>query len=198
MMASTALERSPGLLGLYARAAAGSLPGASHLGLLAGGGDGIPELIVTLAAVPIEAGRLAAYRQVCGFERGRSVPATYPHVLAFPLQMALMTDRAFPFAVVGLVHLENEITQHRPLEIGERLSIAVTATQPRRHPRGRTFDLLTTVHEDGEVLWEERSRMLRREAPQGPRRPRDRRRRGGGALAAEWRCPEERRVVCAR
>jgi hypothetical protein len=31
------------------------------------------------------------------------VPATYPHMLTFPLQMALMSDRSFPMAMPGLV-----------------------------------------------------------------------------------------------
>ena len=37
------------------------------------------------------------------------LPATYPHVLAFALQMHLLTDKHFPFPLLGLVHLRNRI-----------------------------------------------------------------------------------------
>ncbi len=162
-MATRELRRPPRMLGLYCRAAAGMLPGASRLPLLPGGGGPIPELTLTLADVPIDPDRLSAYRQVCGYRAAAIVPPTYPHVLAFPLHMALMTDAAFPFAAVGLVHVENEIAQHRTLEPGERLALSVVASQHRAHPRGLTFDVLTTTRVEGRVVWEERSRMLRRE-----------------------------------
>ncbi|MDI7027729.1 hypothetical protein QMO31_32275, partial [Pseudomonas aeruginosa] len=48
-------------------------------------------------------------RQVCGFRDDGLLPPTYPHILAFPLQMALLTDKRFPFPLLGLVHLENRI-----------------------------------------------------------------------------------------
>ena len=38
------------------------------------------------------------------------LPPTYLHVLAFPVTVALMTERAFPFPLVGLVHVANSIT----------------------------------------------------------------------------------------
>ena len=51
---------------------------------------------------------------------GDTLPATYPHMLAFPLHLALMTDGSFPFPAIGLVHIYNRIVQHRPLRSGER------------------------------------------------------------------------------
>ena len=39
------------------------------------------------------AARLADYARVCGFTVRESLPPTYPHVLGFPLEMALMTER---------------------------------------------------------------------------------------------------------
>ena len=51
-----------------------------------------------------------AYAAVCGFPRKDTVPLPYPHLLAFPLHMAIMTDPAFPYPAIGTVHLENSIT----------------------------------------------------------------------------------------
>lgn len=38
---------------------------------------------------------LARYRQVCGIAASAYLPAAYPHILAFPLQMQLLTDACF-------------------------------------------------------------------------------------------------------
>ena len=48
------------------------------------------------------------------------MPLPYPHLLAFGLHMGIMTDPAFPVPAIGTVHLENSITQHRPIAVGER------------------------------------------------------------------------------
>jgi acyl dehydratase len=162
-MTTRELATSPRVLPLYLRTAAALVPGASHLPGVPGAGSTIPELEITLREVPIEPGRLRAYRELCGFAHGELVPCTFPHVLAFPLHMALMADGRFPFGAVGLVHVQNEIRQLRALRPQERLSFTVRATAPERHPRGRTFAILTSACVGDELVWSERSTMLRRE-----------------------------------
>ena len=66
------------------------------------------------AGVRADPDAVAAYARVCGFALRDHLPPTYPHVLAFPLHMAVMADGSFPFGAVGLVHVENRIVQHRP------------------------------------------------------------------------------------
>ena len=90
-------------------------------------------------------------------------------MLAFPLHMAVMADGSFPFGAVGLVHLENEIVQHRRIEIGEELSLRVRPTQLRPHARGKTFALLTEARVGDELVWESTSTMLRRGSEPGER-----------------------------
>ena len=94
------------------------IPGASLLPFVPGGGGEIPELELSWPAVRADPDAVAAYARVCGFTLRDHLPATYPHVLAFPLHMAVMADGSFPFGAVGLVHLENRIVQHR--RIGDR------------------------------------------------------------------------------
>ena len=86
---------------------------------------------------------------------------TYPHLLAFGLHMAIMTDGSFPFPAIGTVHLENSITQHRPIQATERLQVTARPEHLRPHPKGRVFDLVTHVHSGGELVWEETSTFLR-------------------------------------
>jgi acyl dehydratase len=161
-VATRTLERSPSILPLYARAAAPMLPGASLLPFIPGGGGEIPDLDLTLAAVVADPADVSAYAKVCGFALRDSLPVTYPHVLAFLLQMAVMADGGFPFGAVGLVHVENRIEQHHRVGIDEELTIRVRPTKLAPHPKGQTFSLLTEVKVGDEVAWESVSTMLRR------------------------------------
>jgi len=173
-MATRELTGAPRILPLYARAAAATfLPGAGRLQFLPGGGEAIPtNLELELADIAIDPGHLAAYAKVCGFGLRDQLPPTYLHVVAFPLHLALMGDGRFPFGAVGLVHVENAIVQHRPVGLGERLSMRVRATALEPHPRGRAFTIVSEARADDELVWAGESTILRREAGGGgERRP---------------------------
>jgi acyl dehydratase len=161
-VATRTLEGSPSILPLYARAAAPMIPGASLLPFVPGGGGEIPDLDLKLEGVVADPTAVAAYAKVCGFALRDSLPVTFPHVLAFPLQMAVMADGAFPFGAVGLVHVENRIEQQRRVGIGEELTIRVRPTKLAPHPKGQTFSQLTEVTAGKEKIWESASTMLRR------------------------------------
>ncbi len=147
---------------LFARAGAAMIPGASMLPFVGGSGREIPDLTLRLTDVEVDGDRVASYDRVCGFGLRDAVPATYPHILAFPLQLSLMTDSSFPFGAIGLVHIANRITQHRPVRASERLDIKVWATPLEDHPRGKQFSLRTEVRVGEELVWEEVSTNLKR------------------------------------
>lgn len=159
---SRKLDGPPSTLGLYGRAAAGSLPLAGRLPFFAGGGGEIPAGELVLENVAVDPARLAEYCGVCGFTMRDTLPATYPHILAFPLHMALMTQGDFPFGAVGLVHVANGIRQARPIGVTERLEVRVSAGELKPHPKGKTFALLTKVLAGGHTVWESESTNLRR------------------------------------
>jgi hypothetical protein len=193
-MTTRTLDSPPAILPLYARAAAPLIPGASFLPFVPGRGEDVPDLELTLDGVRPEAERVAAYARVCGFALRDTLPPTYPHVLAFPLHMAVMADSSFPFGAVGLVHVENRIVQQRPLGIGEELRLVVRPTPLQPHPRGRTFGLVTEVWSGGEKAWESTSTMLRRgsEKPDDGREAQGSKERPTGpepelTPSAEWR-----------
>jgi acyl dehydratase len=161
-MAMRTLNSSPHILPLYARAAAPMIPGASLLPFVPGGGGEIPDLELELAGVGADPAAVAAYAKVCGFALRDQLPPTYPHVLAFPLQMAVMADGRFPFGAVGLVHVANRIDQLRPIAIDEELTLRVRPTKLEPHPKGRAFTLRTAAFVGSEPVWESVSTMLRR------------------------------------
>jgi acyl dehydratase len=169
-MAVRTLDSPPSILPLYARAALPMIPGASLLPFVPGRSKEIPEIELELTGVRAEPATVAAYSRVCGFALRDHLPPTYPQVLAFPLQMAVMADGSFPFGAVGLVHVENRIEQLRPIGLREELSLRVRPTALEPHPRGRTFSLVTEARAGGELAWKSVSTMLRRGKPaDGPK-----------------------------
>src|SRR6476659_8602097 len=136
------VEGTPHALPMMLKAALPAVPGLGSLPGIRRHGGALPELVLTRHDVAIDAAHVAAYAEVCGFPRKDTVPLTYPHLLAFGLHMTIMTDSAFAFPAIGTVHLENSITQHRPVAVTERLQVTAAATNPPRrappslrHPR---------------------------------------------------------------
>lgn len=155
-----------------------------------GRGGPLPEVAVRRRGVVVDRGHLLRYQRCCGFGGSDALPHSYPHVLGFPLQVQLMTDRAFPLPLPGLVHLENEVTVHRRLTADDRLDVTVHAQALQPHPKGATVDLVTEVEVGGRLAWEGRSTYLHRGRPDpsaparsaGPELP-------AGAAAAVVRVP---------
>jgi acyl dehydratase len=158
------LNAPPSTAALFARAGAGAVPGLGRLPFLPSRRPELPDTVLALDELTVQRERLARYNRVCGFRLRDTLPATYPHILAFPLQLALMSDPAFPVPPIGLVHISNRIVQHRAIAVEEALSLRVWATALREHPRGRQFDLHTEVRSSAELIWEETSTNLRRES----------------------------------
>lgn len=134
-------------------------------------------LTVTREPVVLERAHVAAYSAVCGFPERDTVPLPYPHMLAFPLHMALMTDQAFPVPAMGMVHVDNSITRHRSVTVGETLTATASVDPGVPHPVGTAYAFRTQVHagageDDRELVWESVSTYLRRgrrdpDAPRG-------------------------------
>jgi acyl dehydratase len=122
----------------------------------------LPDETYRVADVVVDVERLAAYNRVCGFRLTDGLPATYPHVLAFPLAMHLMSGPDFPFPVVGLVHIANRITTVANAVVGERFTLAVQSKDLRDHDRGQQFDIVATATVDGLEVWRGVSTYLRR------------------------------------
>ncbi|MFL5782950.1 MAG: MaoC family dehydratase [Thermoleophilaceae bacterium] len=184
MSETVELHAAPSLTALYGRAlVAPALPG---------GGDELPDRRLVLRGARIAEDHVAAYARVCGFALRTEVPGTYPHVLAFPLHMSLMTDRAFPFSVLGLVHVANRIEVRAPIAVGAELDIATWAESLRPHRRGRQFDIVTEASAGGSQVWRESSTYLKQGGGEDSGSGSEREETGApGELpaSAEWRLP---------
>ena len=157
------LDGEPGRIGTLVRAALPVVPGVNQLpGVRKGSARDFAGLSYRRERVVAERDRVDAYASVCGFPRRDVVPVTYPHMLAFPLHMAIMADPAFPYPAIGMVHVENTVTAHRAIGVGEALDVTTAVGTARPHARGVLLDFVTTVTADGETAWESTSTYLRR------------------------------------
>lgn len=140
----------------------------------------LPAAAVVVPEVVLDGQQVARYARVCGFPVSDAAPLTFPHLLAFGAQVHLMVTRPFPLPLLGLVHLRQRITQHRPLLAGEAVRVRVRAERLAPHPRGTAVDLLAHLDVAGEPVWSGRSTYLARGAgapgapaaqPAGPHEP---------------------------
>lgn len=126
---------------------------------LPGRGAGLPGDLLT-RELTVDPEHLAAYAHLCGFTLRDELPPTYPHVLGAPLHLALLAKA--PFSAVGVVHIANRIIQHRPLLLGEALTITASTQGFEPHRRGKTFDFVTEARVRDELVWQGFSTNLKR------------------------------------
>src|SRR5581483_2170152 len=101
-------DAPPPTVPLLARAALQALPGVGALPGIGGRrAADLPDRELVLELAGTDRDRLARYDRVCGFTVRDRLPVTYPHVLAFPLQLRLVIEPSFPLAPIGLVHISN-------------------------------------------------------------------------------------------
>ncbi|MDQ6526527.1 MaoC/PaaZ C-terminal domain-containing protein [Nocardioides sp. LHD-245] len=143
------------------KAALPAVPGVNQLPGIKKTGGALPDLTLSRDDVLVERSEVERYAAVCGFPNRDVAPVPYLHMLAFPLHLQLMTDPRFPFPAIGSVHLENTIVQHRPVAVGETVSLSLTADNLRASTKGRAWDMNVTGTVDGEVVWESVSTYLR-------------------------------------
>jgi hypothetical protein len=141
------LNQSPSTLNLYRRAlfAKGLKSSTPQL----------PTTSITLANIKADRKKVEQYRDVCGFKQdSNQLPITFPHLLAFPLHLELMLLKDFPFPVMGMVHIRNEITQFRAINLLEIMDISCYFSDIHKTDKGYDVDITTQVHISGDLVWE--------------------------------------------
>lgn len=176
MLTDRLADRLTDRLPTMARAALPAVPGVNLLPGIRKSGGALPERTLERHDVALDPAHVGRYAAICGFPRKDTLPLPYPHLLAFGLHMEIMTAGDFPFPAIGTVHLENSITQHRPIALSEELQVTAYAENLRPHAKGQVFDMVTRIHSRAELVWEETSTFLRRGAgtegaPDGTRFP---------------------------
>lgn len=135
------------------RAALGALPFIPR-------SDTLPDRTVTVDDLTVDAASVAEYARVTGLRFGDTLPLTYPFALTFPSVTSLVTGFDFPFAAMGSVHIENHITQYRPIAVTDTLGVAVHAENLREHRRGLLADIVTDIKVGNDLAWHQVTTFL--------------------------------------
>ena len=141
------LSEAPGTLNQYGRAlfAKGSKTKNPQL----------PDAEILLSNVKADPAKVAKYIDVCGFQdNSDKLPMSFPHIMAFPLHIELMLQKSFPFALMGLVHVRNTITQHRAIGKNEIMDVRCFFSDGRKTDKGFEVDIKSDVYAGGSLVWE--------------------------------------------
>ena len=108
-------------------------------------GASVPTIEARMDIVSTRPDKIVAYNKVCGFPDSDYLPITYPHVLAMPLHLQILSNEAFPARVMGLVHIENTITRYGLVPDQEILSIRCFIEGHTETDAGQLFAMNTVV-----------------------------------------------------
>ena len=123
----------------------------------------LPQVEYVVDSFKVDQKHLKAYNEVCGFKNNGYIPAIYLTVLSQSLQMHMMTSEAFPFPILGLVHIRNQVKQYRKIGVNETLTLSCKFGELQPHDKGVQFDFITTVKVGGEVVVEALTTYLSRQ-----------------------------------
>jgi acyl dehydratase len=113
----------------------------------------LPQAEYIVDRLNIDEKHLKAYNDICTFKNDGTVPAMYLAVLAQSLQMSMMTEEPFPFALLGMVHIRNVVRQTRKIKADEVLSLSCKFGELRPHDKGQQFDFITAASVNGEQVY---------------------------------------------
>jgi acyl dehydratase len=126
-------------------------------------GKSYKRIQASIQNVTAQPGHVNQFAEVCSFQKNAEyLPLPYPHILAAPLHYSILNHSEFPVKLLGLVHVANSITQHRPIGLQEVMTIECHIEDFDNSPRGQTFHLHTVITVDGETVWEETCSFLAR------------------------------------
>jgi acyl dehydratase len=101
----------------------------------------------------IDRAQLRAYNAALGFAPD-ALPVTFHYLLAQRAQLATMLGAAFPFRIPGMIHVSNDLVEHRVPDAHRPLVIHTTAETKPPEPLGAVHVIVTTVAgQDGQPVF---------------------------------------------
>ena len=152
-------------------------------------GDALPPLSTEIKHLVIRLDHLHAYREICGFTLSNRLPATYLHMLSFPLSLNLLIQQDFPMKAMGQVHLRNQISVLEEFDTSLPISMKATIGGSELTSRGLEWDIDVTASVDNQLVWSSTSTYLNRCKTNVPSvRQRDNKLQGE---TSQWRVPAD-------
>ena len=125
-------------------------------------GDILPALSTEINNLRIRQDDLNAYRALCGFSNNSVLPATYLHMLSFPLSLNLLIQQDFPMKAMGQVHLRNQISVLEEFDLRASISMKATIGKSELTSRGVEWDIDVSAMVDNQLVWSSTSTYLNR------------------------------------
>lgn len=111
----------------------------------------LPDLVQRWSPVRIGGEHEARFRGLSGRDAGCVL---YPHVLGFPLQMALLTHPVFPLPLWKALQIRNRLVRHRPLDRDAGYAFQTSIGEHRVVEKGLEVDLHTRLSSADRCDWE--------------------------------------------
>lgn len=76
-----------------------------------------------------------------------ALPITYYYLIAQRAQLSTMFRKEFPFRIPGMIHVDNDIVEHAPVDARQALRVITTVHIDPPSPTGARYCMLETVAE---------------------------------------------------
>lgn len=125
-----------------------------------------------------------------------SAPSVAVHITAFGLSTAMMAERRFPMALLGMVHLQHKVWHMSDVPIDQPLRITTWTQNLAPHHAGTTVETWVQIFDPltDKLLWQSMAQYLSRKVTlagvQTPARP-DRVPFQPPAMTAQWKLPSD-------
>jgi acyl dehydratase len=117
-------------------------------------GKPFPRMSARWRACRPETARLRRFLDLTGLEAPSVLPIAFPHVVTFPLQMAIVSDPSMPIPIWKVFQIRNSIVQHEPIPVDAPLDSEVRVVAERVLERGIEVDYHVVVSTAGDLKWE--------------------------------------------
>lgn len=127
--------------------------------------------------------KIALFNQVVGWQSPHFLAPTWLQVAAMPMYLNLLSGQQFPFSPLGLVHVENSVTVHKPLPVNQVYQLQCRLDNYRQHPKGVLFDIVLEAQSDNELIYQGRASNLVVQSAQSAKTPKQKVTENDGASA---------------
>ncbi len=106
--------------------------------------------------------RYKKYCDITGWRNEDTMHPLYWQVRSLPLQLKLITSPQSPFAMLGLVHISNSVSEYTQCRADIPCELIVRFGQVFQHRRGYAFEVLVTASQRGKPVYAAASTYLAR------------------------------------
>lgn len=114
----------------------------------------LPDIQARWSAQKITPRDLADFLRLSGLPADEQLSILFPHILSFPMQMAVLCHPAFPLPIWKVLQVRNRLTQHAAIAPDARLELTVRTGGRRVLEKGVEMDLHVSAETGGRVVWE--------------------------------------------